>query len=106
MAARKEKPGQNEKPSRKEAPAEQPKLMKTREVLARSGITRPMLYLYQTMGLIDAVKTTPAGHRLYGEDVLRKLKIVRAAVETGYSLRDVREIFFVPSRRKREKHEG
>jgi DNA-binding transcriptional MerR regulator len=74
--------------------AERRVLLKTSEVLARSGITRQMLYLYTTMGLVDPVETTAAGHKLFGEDVLAKLKIVRDALETGYSLRDVKEVFF------------
>ena len=77
-------------------------LLKTSDVLARSGITRQMLYLYTTMGLIDPVETTAAGHKLFGEDVLSKLKIVRDALETGYSLRDVKEIFFESKSRKQD----
>jgi len=75
--------------------------MKTSEVLARSGISRQMLYLYTTMGLIEPAKKTAAGHGLFEESVLARLKIIRDALETGYSLRDVKEIFFEGSRRRR-----
>lgn len=76
-------------------------LLKTSDVIARSGITRQMLYLYTTMGLIDPRETTAAGHKLFGEDVLSRLKIIRDALETGYALRDVKEIFFEGSARKK-----
>ncbi|MBI3724696.1 MerR family transcriptional regulator [bacterium] len=76
------------------------KLMKTSEVLERSGVTRQMLYLYSTMGLIEEVEMTAAGHRLYGKETLARLKIIRDALETGYSLKDVKEIFFEPTDRR------
>ncbi len=76
--------------------------MKTSEVLEKSGITRQMLYLYATMGLIEPAAKTAAGHGLYDGATLTRLKIVRDAVETGYSLRDIREIFFEGSRRKKK----
>ncbi len=79
------------------------KLMKTSEVLSRSGITRPMLYLYTTMGLVKPVKRTAAGHALYDETVLTHLRIIRTAVETGYTLRDVKEVFFEPHHERQAK---
>ena len=75
-------------------PADASGLMKTSEVLEKAGISRQMLYLYSTMGLIEAASETAAGHRLYAPSVLTRLKIIRDALETGYSLRDVKEVFF------------
>ena len=88
--------------ARKPSPAEDRGLMKTSEVLEKSGVTRQMLYLYTTMGLVDPAETTGAGHRLYDPSVLEKLRIIRDAVETGYSLKDVKEIFFEPTSARRQ----
>ena len=77
--------------------------MKTSEVLARSGVTPQMLYLYTTMGLVEPIEKTAAGHGLFEPAVLGKLKIIRDALDTGYSLRDVKEIFFEGSLRKKKK---
>ncbi len=77
--------------------------MKTSEVLERSGVTRQMLYLYTTMGIIEPFEKTAAGHGLFDPTVLARLKIIRDALETGYSLRDVKEIFFEGSQRKKKK---
>ena len=76
--------------------------MKTSEVLEKSGVTRQMLYLYTTMGLIEPVEKTAAGHGLFDPGVLARLKIIRDALDTGYSLRDVKEIFFEGSERKKK----
>ena len=74
--------------------------MKTSELLARSGITRPMLYLYTTMGLVKPVAKTAAGHGLFDETAIKRLKIIRDAVATGYTLRDIKEVFFDPRKRR------
>lgn len=89
------------KPRRRSPAAPRDDLMKTSEVLAKSGCTRQMLYLYTTMGLIEPVTKTAAGHGLFDAGVLSRLKIIRDALETGYSLRDVKEIFFARDARKR-----
>ena len=39
-------------------------LLRTAEVLERTGITHQVLYRYMTLGLIDAAKTTETGVRL------------------------------------------
>jgi DNA-binding transcriptional MerR regulator len=94
------RPGKRESKSDGEEKPKKP-LLKTSDVIERSGITRQMLYLYTTMGLVDPEETTAAGHKLFGEDVLSKLKIIRDALETGYSLRDIKEVFFEGRSRKR-----
>lgn len=69
-------------------------LLTTGEVMRRSGLSRQVLYQYTTMGLISEADTTPAGYRLYPVRVFRDLKVIRALNEVGYSLRDIRDIFF------------
>jgi DNA-binding transcriptional MerR regulator len=70
------------------------KLLKTGEVLKRSGVTRQMLYNYVAMGLVDSVKTTPAGHMLFNELVFSRLSLIHNLQVSGYSLRDMKDIFF------------
>jgi DNA-binding transcriptional MerR regulator len=71
-----------------------PGLLATGEVMARSGLSRQVLYQYTAMGLIQEAETTAAGHRLYPERVLEDLRLIRLLNETGYALRDIKEIFF------------
>jgi hypothetical protein len=69
-------------------------LLTTGEVMERTGLSRQVLYHYTSIGLIEEAATTPAGHRLYPEHVVRHLAVIRALNETGYSLRDIRDVFF------------
>jgi DNA-binding transcriptional MerR regulator len=72
---------------------EKRKLLKTAEVVKRAGITRQTLYTYTTMGLIEEQDKTATGHKLYGESVFRRLKLIHDLQESGYTLRDIQDLF-------------
>ena len=73
-------------------------LLKTRQVLEATGITHQMLYRYVTLGLIEEAETTPGGQRLFHERVIPLIERIRGLTATGYSLRDIRQIYFKPER--------
>ena len=77
-----------------EDPPESETLYPTGQVMKRAGLSRQVLYQYTAMGLIKEASTNRAGHRLYHEDVFNHLKIIRALNERGYTLREIKEIFF------------
>ena len=81
-------------------------LLRTAEVLERTGITHQVLYRYMTLGLIDAAKTTETGVRLFHPDVVRLIEIVKGLNQSGYSLRDMKDIFFKDERVKRMMSKG
>ena len=70
------------------------RLFKTADVVKRSGFTRQMIYTYTTMGLIAEAEKTPTGHKLYDEGVFVLLKLIHHLHERGYTLRDIKQIFF------------
>lgn len=78
------------------------KLYKPGEVVKETGISRGMLYYYTRLGLVAEVERTPAGHRLYGEDVFKKLELIVDLNRSGYPLRDIREIFTARKHRAKE----
>ena len=80
---------------------EESSLLRTAEVLERTGITHQVLYRYMTLGLIDAARTTETGVRLFHPDVVRLIEIVKGLNQSGYSLRDMKEIFFKDERVRR-----
>jgi DNA-binding transcriptional MerR regulator len=71
-----------------------PQTFRTAEVLEESGISRQMLSNYAQLGLITEAQRTDAGQRLYGPDVFNKIGLIRRLIKAGYTLRDIREIFF------------
>ena len=74
-------------------------LLKTGEVAGRAGVSRQIIHIYTTMGLIKEERKTAAGHRLFSENVLKRVEMIRELVRTeGYTLRDVKEIFLKQGR--------
>ena len=69
-------------------------LLKTGELIRESGFSRQTIYTYMTMGLIKPQRTTSAGHSLFSKEIVKRLKLIHSLNESGYTLRDIRDIFF------------
>ncbi|HNS00633.1 MAG TPA: tyrosine--tRNA ligase [Planctomycetota bacterium] len=67
--------------------------LRTKEVLARTGISRQMLYRYIMAGLIREEEVTATGRRLFAPDVVEKIRLIRHVNESGYPLKDLKETF-------------
>ncbi|MCZ6794273.1 MAG: MerR family transcriptional regulator [Planctomycetota bacterium] len=77
------------------------RLLKTGEVLEATGISHQVLYRYATLGLIEEAGTTSGGQRLFHPHVVELIAHIKGLNETGYSLRDIKEIFFKQRRVRR-----
>jgi DNA-binding transcriptional MerR regulator len=62
------------------------------EVAQRSGVRTKTLRYYEDIGLVDPPDRTPAGYRVYDEDVLDRLGFIRAAQAIGLTLGEIRGI--------------
>lgn len=69
-------------------------LLRTKDVLEQTGISRQMLYRYITAGLIEESEVTPTGRRLFSPEVVTKIQLIRSTNDGDYTLRDIRDIFF------------
>lgn len=61
------------------------------DVVKRTGLTERAIRLYEVNGLFRAQRTA-AGQRVYGEDTLRTLAIVRVLKRAGFSLSEIRKL--------------
>ena len=69
------------------------------EVAERAGVATSALRFYEANDLI-ASDRTPAGHRRYSTDVLRRVSFIRVAQRVGLSLGEIREALdSLPDRR-------
>lgn len=59
------------------------------EVATRSGVSASALRFYEANGLISGART-PAGHRRYDADVLRRVGFVKVAQRVGLTLGQIR----------------
>ena len=88
-------------PSRGGSGGEGQELLKTADVLRATGITHQVLYRYVTLGLIEAAESTPSGQRLFHPDVVTLIEVIKSLNRSGYSLRNMKEIFFKDQRVRR-----
>lgn len=65
------------------------------EVCRRTGITRKALRLYESMGLVEPAARSPAGYRLYDDEALRRIEVVRRSKLLGLSLAEAKELLHV-----------
>jgi len=70
------------------------RLYKIGEVMEKSGLSRQVIHNYTLLGLIRPAEKTAAGHRLYSENVFKRLKLVRELVQSGMTLRDIAQTYF------------
>lgn len=75
------------------APARTSGCVKAGELARRTGLTRQALHLYVQMGLLRPSELTKGGQRLFGEDAVARVQLIRKLCASGYTLRDIREIF-------------
>ncbi len=67
------------------------KLFKIGEVMRHTGLSRQTIHNYTTLGLITEEERTDSGHRLYGEDVFRRLLRIEE-LKGQMTLKEIRRI--------------
>ena len=67
------------------------KLFKIGELMEHSGFSRQTLHSYTLLGLIQVAKRTPAGHRLYEEDVFDVLERIKE-LKKDHTLEEIRKM--------------
>lgn len=73
----------------------------TRGALAqRTGCNIETIRYYETIGLLPPPPRSAGGHRLYGQDLLKRLNFIRRSRELGFTLGEIRGLLrMVDSRR-------
>jgi MerR family mercuric resistance operon transcriptional regulator len=68
------------------------------QLSAATGCNIETIRYYERSGLLSAPPRTDGGHRVYGDDHLRRLNFIRRARELGFSLIDVRALLALVDR--------
>ena len=68
----------------------------TRSVIAaRTGVNIETVRDYERIGLLPAPPRSEGGHRIYDEDMLRRLNLIRRCRELGFTLNEVRGLLLL-----------
>lgn len=66
--------------------------MKTKDIIDRTGIDRETLRFYESKGLLPDSKRSDAGHRIYRDNTIERLKFILTAKEAGLTLSEIKEL--------------
>ncbi len=73
------------------------------EVAAKAGVTPDTLRYYERLGVLPRARRTSGGLRLYGDDVLSRVRFIQQAQSFGLTLKDVRQLVTEQGRPGRER---
>ncbi len=62
------------------------------QLARRTGVNPKTVRYYEGIGLLPAAPRTESGYRLYDDDALRRLQLIRRGKLLGLSLKDTREL--------------
>jgi DNA-binding transcriptional MerR regulator len=68
------------------------KLYKIGEVMEFSGLSRQTVHNYTILGLITEEQRTQGHHRLYGEEVFERLRVIQDLKRQKKTLKEIRRI--------------
>ncbi|MCK5225079.1 MAG: MerR family transcriptional regulator [Planctomycetes bacterium] len=59
----------------------------------KAGISRQSLQYYIMVGLVEPTKITSTARRMFDENSIERIKLVKKLNKSGYPLRAIRELF-------------
>jgi len=59
----------------------------------KAGVSRQSLQYYLMIGLLEPAEVTETGRRLFDEESIKRIKLIKQLSESGYPLRGIRELF-------------
>jgi MerR family mercuric resistance operon transcriptional regulator len=74
-------------------------MLPIREVASRSGVSVHTLRYYERAGLLPRINRSPSGYRVYGAEVVRRVRLVRMLRGLGFGIRELRSLAAVAADR-------
>jgi len=72
------------------------------EVAQAAGVNRETLRYYERRGLLGSPDRSPGGHRLYDDQAVTTLRVIKAAQRLGFTLAEVADLLEAGRRRGRD----
>jgi DNA-binding transcriptional MerR regulator len=72
---------------------EKSKLFPIGTAAKKAGISRQSLQYYLMVGLLEPTEVTSTGRRLFDEERIKRIKLIKKLNDSGYPLRAIRELF-------------
>ncbi|MEN6307290.1 MAG: MerR family transcriptional regulator [Anaerohalosphaeraceae bacterium] len=59
-----------------------------------AGVSRQTVQYYLMIGLLQPTMTTSTGRRLFDDEAVKKIRMIKKLNQSGYPLRAIRDLFF------------
>jgi DNA-binding transcriptional MerR regulator len=69
------------------------KLVPIGSAAKQAGVSRQSVQYYLMIGLLEATQTSSTGRRLFDEQAIKKIRLIREFNNNGYPLRAIRDLF-------------
>ena len=76
------------------------KVMRIGQAAAAAGVSKQSLQYYLMVGLIEPSERTASGQQLFDSKVIERIRLVKELNESGYPLREIRDIFLQRDRKE------
>ncbi|MHB1157100.1 MAG: helix-turn-helix domain-containing protein [Phycisphaerales bacterium] len=70
-----------------------PDMLRLSDAAEAAGVTPAQLQYYLMVGVVTPTQISPGHQRLFDPHAVQRIAMIRLLNESGYSLRDIREIF-------------
>jgi DNA-binding transcriptional MerR regulator len=67
--------------------------MRLCEAAEAAGVSRQTVEYYIMLGLVAPIRAAGRRGRLFDDELVKRIRLIRHMNETGYTLRDIREIY-------------
>jgi DNA-binding transcriptional MerR regulator len=71
------------------------KSLRSGELARLSGVSSDTLRYYERMGILPQSPRTASGHRMYGREMVDRVRLVQRALQLGFTLSELSEILQV-----------
>jgi DNA-binding transcriptional MerR regulator len=69
------------------------KLLSVGTAAKQAGVSRQSLQYYLMVGLLEPTQVSSTGRRLFDEQAVKKIRLIREFNQNGYPLRAIRDLF-------------
>jgi DNA-binding transcriptional MerR regulator len=69
------------------------RLMRLSEAAHAAGVSRQTVEYYIMLGLVAPIRGPGRRGRMFDRALVKRIKLIRQANDSGYTLRDIREIY-------------
>ncbi len=69
------------------------KLISIGKAAQKAGVSRQSVQYYLMVGVLQPTEVTPSGRRLFDNEAVERIQLIRKLNKSGYPLRAIRELF-------------